>query len=69
MNLYNYYLIGTCSGACSTSGTEYNGNCYYYVSSGKTQTAAEQYCIDTYGGHLASIHSSGEYDFLQTLRV
>ena len=61
--------IGTCNGACQPGGFALNGDCFYSVTTTqKKQAEAEQYCINTYGGHLTSIHSAAEWDFLYNMR-
>jgi len=43
------------------------GSCYVFVPSGLDGNAAEQACNDLFGGHLASIHSQEEDDFISAL--
>ena len=45
---------------------EYNGHHYLYYNSHKNWKDAEAYCVEN-GGHLASVNSSGEKDFLVEL--
>ena len=45
---------------------EYNGHHYLYYNSHKNWKDAEAYCVEN-GGHLASVNSSGEKDFLVDL--
>lgn len=44
----------------------FEGSCYV-VESATTFAPAEQACVDQYGGHLASIHSQAEDDFISGL--
>ena len=62
-------ILGTCYGTCPNSGSVFNGACYYYVSTTMTFSAADQNCVDAFGGRLTSIHSSDEYNFLQSIKV
>lgn len=50
---------------CPTGSTYYDGSCYVYISSPKKNWLdAENYCKTTYGGHLATIYSNDQQDFL-----
>ena len=54
-------------GTCPNGGSAINGDCFIPVSAKKTQTVAEQYCIDTFNGHLLSIHSTAEWNLAKSL--
>lgn len=59
--------VGCTNGTCSTcpgSIWSSNDHCYWYASTGATWDAAEADCV-AQGGHLASITSSAENDFVQ----
>ncbi len=45
----------------------FEGGCYVYVAGPEDSIEAEQACIDDFGGHLASIHSEAEDDFISAL--
>ncbi|XP_066922099.1 uncharacterized protein [Clytia hemisphaerica] len=51
---------------CGSGWTEYSGDCYAYINQKKTWYNAELYCISK-GGHLASIKSKQENDFVYGL--
>ena len=51
---------------CPHQWTEFNSSCFRFFSSRKTWVNAEDECL-TVGGHLASVHSSQENMFLQSL--
>ena len=51
---------------CQKGWTEYSGNSYAYISQKKTWDNAESYC-KAKGGHLASIMSKRENDFVYGL--
>jgi len=48
-------------------GGEFEGNCYWYNATGVTWETAEQDCVRR-GGHLTSVHSKAELDFVISLR-
>ena len=68
MVLYACYFY-TAVGGCPNGGTEFNGDCFYYVPTHLFQTTAEQNCNNTYNGHLASASTSDEWKFLQSIIV
>ena len=41
--------------------------CYVHAFGPEDSSQAEQVCVDVYGGHLASIHSQAEDDFISAL--
>ncbi|XP_017289120.1 ladderlectin isoform X2 [Kryptolebias marmoratus] len=50
---------------CPSGWAKYGSRCYYYVSASYTWAQAENYCVSQ-GGNLASVHSAGEYSWLQS---
>ncbi len=56
--------VGT-SGTCTT-GTYYNGACYVFVATAMNFDSAESYCLSQ-GGNLASVQSSADNSFMQSL--
>jgi hypothetical protein len=51
----------------SDLGELFNDVCYVFVTQPSTFAVAEQACIDDFGGHLVSIHSQAEDDFISDL--
>ena len=51
---------------CPANWVEFNGHCYMYSSTSASWENAEAACV-FYGGHLASVHSKAENDFIQQL--
>lgn len=52
---------------CPRGATYYNGMCYiYFPNLYKNYNDAEKYCQTKYGGHLPSIKSTAQQDFLFT---
>ena len=51
---------------CAPNWVELNGYCYRYFSERTSWDNAEAACV-FYGGHLASVHSKAENDFIQQL--
>jgi hypothetical protein len=45
----------------------FGGACYFHGVGPQDSAAAEQICVGTFGGHLASIHSQAEDDFVSAL--
>lgn len=45
----------------------FDGSCYVMVSPDMATPAAEQVCVERYGGHLASIHSEAQNEFIGSL--
>ncbi|XP_038164190.1 galactose-specific lectin nattectin-like isoform X2 [Cyprinodon tularosa] len=54
------------SASCSSGWSEYNGNCYHYVSMPLDWASAEKHCMSM-GGHLASVHNLREYHQIQNV--
>ena len=54
----------TFSGVCDSGYTNENGICYKYFSSKKEFAEAEAYCVSK-GGHLTSVTSTAEKNFLK----
>ncbi|XP_015260825.1 PREDICTED: ladderlectin-like [Cyprinodon variegatus] len=52
------------SASCHSGWSQYNGNCYHYVSMPMDWASAERHCMSM-GGHLASVHNSKEYHQIQ----
>uniref|UniRef100_A0A3Q2E473 C-type lectin domain-containing protein n=1 Tax=Cyprinodon variegatus TaxID=28743 RepID=A0A3Q2E473_CYPVA len=52
------------SASCPSGWSEYNGNCYHYVSMPLDWASAERHCMSM-GGHLASVHNLREYHQIQ----
>uniref|UniRef100_A0A3Q2CUU5 C-type lectin domain-containing protein n=1 Tax=Cyprinodon variegatus TaxID=28743 RepID=A0A3Q2CUU5_CYPVA len=52
------------SASCPSGWSEYNGNCYHYVSLPMDWASAERHCMSM-GGHLASVHNLREYHHIQ----
>ncbi|XP_038124040.1 galactose-specific lectin nattectin-like [Cyprinodon tularosa] len=50
--------------SCHSGWSEYNGNCYHYVSMPLDWASAERHCMSM-GGHLASVHNLREYHNIQ----
>ncbi len=53
---------------CPDGWKEFGGHCYKLFSDALWWEAAENYCQDL-GGHLTSVHSQAENDFLQELKA
>jgi hypothetical protein len=53
---------------CRDGWKEFGGHCYKLFSDRLWWEAAENYCQDL-GGHLTSVHSQAENDFLQDLKA
>ncbi|XP_048039427.1 ladderlectin-like [Megalobrama amblycephala] len=53
-------------GVCQTGWTSYGCRCFKFFSSQYTWARAEKFCLN-YDGNLASVHSHGEYMFIQNL--
>lgn len=50
---------------CPANSYYFNGLCYAFISNiRRSWQDAETYCQATYGGHLASIHSDEQQDFI-----
>src|SRR3954469_23405312 len=45
----------------------FGGNCFVYTAGPQNAVQGEQVCVTSYGGHLASIHSQAEDNFLSAL--
>ncbi|XP_015257805.1 PREDICTED: galactose-specific lectin nattectin-like [Cyprinodon variegatus] len=54
------------SASCPSGWSEYNGNCYHYVSLPMNWASAEKNCMSM-GGHLASVHNLREYHQIQNV--
>ncbi|XP_038164187.1 ladderlectin-like [Cyprinodon tularosa] len=54
------------SASCPSGWSEYNGNCYHYVSMPLDWASAEKHCMSM-GGHLASVHNLREYHQIQNV--
>ncbi|XP_038124053.1 ladderlectin-like [Cyprinodon tularosa] len=52
------------SASCPSGWSEYNSNCYHYVSMSMNWASAERHCMSM-GGHLASVHNLREYHHIQ----
>ena len=53
---------------CPYGSKEFNGMCYTSHMDEHGVDSAEERCQDVQGGHLASIHSQEEYDFLRGIK-
>ncbi|XP_071372769.1 C-type mannose receptor 2-like [Centroberyx affinis] len=49
---------------CPSGWSQYGSRCFVFISSSSTWPEAEQHCLH-FGANLASIHSFGEYHFIQ----
>jgi hypothetical protein len=56
--------VGDACDACPNYGDEFAGACYVSVRGPEGFDDAELACKDTFNGHLASIHSQAEDDFI-----
>src|SRR5215203_4668056 len=45
----------------------FDGNCFVYTAGPQNSVEAEQVCVARFGGHLASIHSQAENNFVSAL--
>ena len=61
--LFSFDFPGGALSGCTAGGVPVwnTDDCFYYVSTTMTQSAAEDNCNSTYGGHLASIHNINEW--------
>ncbi|XP_071372768.1 ladderlectin-like [Centroberyx affinis] len=51
---------------CLSGWSQYGSRCFVFQNNPKTWTDAEQHCLN-FGANLASIHSFGEYQFIQEM--
>ncbi|XP_078146308.1 ladderlectin-like [Centroberyx gerrardi] len=51
---------------CPTGWSQYGSRCFAFQNFPRTWTDAEQHCLN-FGANLASIHSFGEYQFIQEM--
>jgi len=60
--------MSTTTAVCPDGWSEFEGHCYLCEGTGLTWLNAEQNCLNM-GGHLASIHSKAERDFVSSIFV
>ena len=65
MKLFNLYIVGS---KCEPGWELFQMSCYKIPEDLKNWESAENYCVQE-GGHLASIHSKEENDFLFRLEA
>ncbi|XP_036375393.1 lactose-binding lectin l-2-like [Megalops cyprinoides] len=57
-----------CQGSCPTGWASFNGRCFQYFTLEKDWAEAESHCVSL-GGHLASVHSEEENNFVKKLTL
>ena len=70
MTIYYTYLVSFIEGKCfsrSKCDLRINNNCYVHIDKSVKWGKAESCCVE-WGGHLASIHSEGENELLNSIR-